>query len=104
MWLINLNLIFRPDVEVKELIETSEDDESREEQEIDPMEIATTVTIVEEDGSTSVVEGAQVSSVDGSGRFGHSDNNGEQINITYYLRFEDAVYSYHVFIFMQQGT
>lgn len=65
---------------MKVMIDTSDDDDSHEEIEIDPMEIATTVTIVEEDGSTSVVEGAQVSSVvsdagpNSAIRFGHSSN------------------------------
>lgn len=59
------------------MIDTSDEDSQEE---IDPMEIATTVTIVEEDGTTSVVEGAQVSSVisdSNSGlRFGGSNGKG----------------------------
>ncbi|XP_021945548.1 upstream stimulatory factor 1 isoform X1 [Folsomia candida] len=82
------------EVPVKVMIDTSDDDDSHEEIEIDPMEIATTVTIVEEDGSTSVVEGAQVSSVvsdagpNSAIRFGHSSNG----NVTYQVVAND---NYH---------
>jgi len=48
---------------IKELIETDDEDNGSGEAECDSMDLPTTVTIVEEDGSTSIVEDASVSSI-----------------------------------------
>lgn len=72
-------------------METS-DESSQEGEEIDPMEIATTVTIVEEDGTTSVVEGAQV--VSDPGRYVGSPTTTSQQQVTYQVVTTEDIGSY----------